>query len=126
MKQRIYIVEDHEVVRESYVMFLELQGTYEVCGAVETAEAALEGLDDSEADLVLIDISLPGMNGIELVRTLRERGTRTPVLMLTGHDNDTYRQEALAAGATGFVMKQRGPDVLIDAIESVLPPPDEA
>lgn len=123
MKRKVYIVEDHEVVRESYLMLLELADDLEVCGTANTAEAALEQLPEAAPDLLLVDVSLPGMSGIDLVKRLQADDALVPTLMLTGHDREAYRVAALEAGARGFVMKQDGPDALLEAIRDVLPKP---
>jgi DNA-binding NarL/FixJ family response regulator len=68
MKSRIFIVEDHKLVRDSYIMFLNMTDDLVVCGAVRTAEEALEQLDTVKPDLLLVDLSLPGMSGIELIK----------------------------------------------------------
>lgn len=120
MKQRIFIVEDHEVVRESYTMFIDLRDDLEVCGAVASGEEALENVPQADPDLLLVDISLPGMSGIDLLEQLREAGVTVPALMLTGHDSASYQSEARRAGAQGFVMKQDGPAALSDAISEAL------
>ena len=120
MKRTVFIVEDHDVVRESYVMFITMQAGLDVCGAVRTAEEALDRLPDADPDLLLVDVSLPGMSGIELLEALQASEVQLPALVLTGHDNDVYRRRALQAGAEGFVMKQDGPDMLMKAIRRVL------
>ncbi len=120
MKRKIFIVEDHEVVRESYIMFLNMRDDLEVCGAARTAEEALEQLATTDPDLLLVDVSLPGMSGVDLLKALQDAGKEIPALVLTGHDNDLYRDGAKEAGAKGFVMKQDSPDVLVEAILRVL------
>lgn len=120
MTHRIFIVEDHEIVREGYNMFLSLQDDLTVCGEAATAEDALERVGEARPDLLLVDISLPGMSGIDLVAHLRVRHPGMPALMITGHDNTVYRDRAMQAGAVGFVMKHDGPDVLLQAIYEVL------
>ena len=120
MKRKIFIVEDHEVVRESYIMFLNLSDDFEVCGAVATAEEAMERLGETNPDLLLVDVSLPGMSGIDLLEQLRDEKVQIPALVLTGHDNDVYRKGAEQAGARDFVTKQEGPDALVRAIHRVL------
>lgn len=120
MLWKIHIVEDHELVRESYIMLLELESDLEVAGVSASAEEALQRLVDAPPDLLLVDISLPGMSGIQLLEALREREALVPALVLTGHDKKQYRQQAEAAGARGFVRKQDGPDAILGAIRGVL------
>jgi DNA-binding NarL/FixJ family response regulator len=120
MKSRIFIVEDHKLVRDSYIMFLNMTDDLVVCGAVRTAEEALEQLDTMKPDLLLVDLSLPGMSGIELLKELKANKTKIPALVLTGHDNDVYRKGAARAGARGFELKKNDPDLLIESIRRVL------
>lgn len=120
MSQKIFIVEDHEVVREGYILFLEMDPAFEVCGAAASAEEALATVGDVAPDLLLVDISLPGMSGIEFVHALRSAGNQVPVLMVTGHDHERYRDESTQAGAQGFVMKHEGPTALANAIRRML------
>lgn len=116
---RVYLVEDHALVRESYVALLDLMDDYEVCGEAETAEAALDAVPALRPDLVLIDVSLPDMNGLDLVRALRVRTPDVATVVVTGHDGAHYQAAAETAGADGFVMKQDGPDAILDALERV-------
>ena len=101
---KIYIVEDHPFMREMLRDYLaclpDLEAT--VCGEANSGEAALEGLADVEADLVLVDVSLSGMSGIEFVEAAQERQTGLCCVMLSGHGEATYARQALAAGARGL------------------------
>ena len=126
MRQTIYLVEDHHMVRESYVMFLGMESDLEVVGTAGTAEKALEELVQAPPDLLLVDVSLPGMSGLELIEALQEREVLVPTLVLTAHDENRYRLRAEKVGARGFVMKEDGPDALLEAIRGVLPGPDSA
>lgn len=120
MRRKIFIVEDHEVVREGYVLFLELDPDLEVCGTAASGEEALIRLQDLDPDLLLVDISLPGMSGLEFVQAFRAAGRTTSVLMVTGHDNERYRAQSDEVGAQGFIMKHEGPSALAAGIHDVL------
>lgn len=120
MKSRIFIVEDHKLVRDSYIMFLNMTDDLEVCGAARTAEEALEQLDEVRPDLLLVDLSLPGMSGIDLLHELKDTNMKIPALVLTGQDNEVYRRGAARAGARGFELKKNDPDLLVDSIRRVL------
>lgn len=118
--KKIFLVEDHPVIRDTYSMFIDRNPDLHVSHTAESAEAALDKLESANPDLLLIDISLPGRSGIELIAILRAKGVHTPVLVLSGHDTAEYRESARRAGANDFVTKKDGPRLLIDAIRNVL------
>jgi DNA-binding NarL/FixJ family response regulator len=105
MIARIFIVENNPLMRETLIEFIELQPEFEVCGATEGAEEALRVVGGADPDLVLVDMSLPGMNGAELAGALRKSLPGLPCLMLSGHGESAYVEVALAAGARGYVLK---------------------
>lgn len=115
----VYIVEDNRLVRESTAEFVSAIGDYEVCGLAASAEEALEQIDSLEVDLALIDLSLPGMDGIELIEHIRERWPDMRCLIFSGHGESTYVKRALEAGSHGYVLKGN-PSVLIEALPVVL------
>ena len=105
MSSQIFIVEDVAFVREAFAELINLEPDLSVVGGVATAEEALASLEDSDPDLVLVDISLPKMNGIELIRHLHTRSPELKTLVVTGHHENHYVRAALDAGANGFMMK---------------------
>jgi DNA-binding NarL/FixJ family response regulator len=115
----ILIVEDHEHMVSVLTRLLQQKGHMDVVGAAKSAEQALAMLPDLEVDLVLIDISLPGMNGIDLVSEIKKVYPRLRCLMLSGHQALHYVKHSLNAGANGYVSKQ-DTDSIIDGINSVL------
>ncbi len=120
MPARIFIVEDHPIMREMVREFLaEDASDLEVCGMAETGEEALEHLDGAEADLALIDVSLPGMTGIDLVKELLARRPGLPCVLYSGHGEAAYIERGLAAGARGYLLKG-DPYELVGAIRQVL------
>lgn len=120
MMTRIFIVEDHEVIRESLRMILEMEEDMLFCGEAVSGEAALEAVAGAAPDLVLVDVSLPGMSGIELVGRLVERQPDVRCLMVSGHREEQYAQQALAVGAQGYIVKNSIIDELIDGIRQVM------
>jgi DNA-binding NarL/FixJ family response regulator len=108
---RIFIVEDHPFMREMLCEVVERQLQCTVSGAVSSAEEALEALSDADVDLVFVDVSLPHMDGIALVRALQEMRPDLPCLMVSGHAEITYVTRALEAGARGYVLKGRPGDI---------------
>jgi len=102
MKTRIFILEDHPSMRENIVSGLP---DVEVCGSAATAEDALLQLADAGADLVLVDVSLPAMSGLDFLREARGRWPQIRYLVLSGHDEASYVWRAFSLGAQGYVAK---------------------
>lgn len=102
---RVYIVDDHPYVREMLSQYLEMEEDVAVCGSAEAAEAALDAIPTASPDLVLVDVSLPGLSGIELVERLRDCAPGTVCLMLSGHGERSHMRRAAEAGAKGYVLK---------------------
>ncbi|MEM1041037.1 MAG: response regulator transcription factor [Bacteroidota bacterium] len=120
MARRIYIVEDHPVMREGYVSIIKGESDLEVCGEAAMAEEAFASIPDLSPDLVLLDLSLPGINGIELLKRLRSVDFEGYVLVVSAHDDVLYAERAFSAGANGYLMKQEAPRAIIEAIRHVL------
>jgi DNA-binding NarL/FixJ family response regulator len=102
---QIYIVEDHPVMRQSLRALLDQQKDMAVCGEASTAETALEQIDGAAPDLVLIDVALPGTSGIELARSLHARHPDLAMVMFSGHREKSHVDQALKAGARGYIVK---------------------
>lgn len=124
--RKILIVEDRESLRCAVEELIETDTELTVCAAEESAEdalAALEGGDALEPDLAVVDISLPGMNGLELTTRLSELRPRMPVLILSSHPPEIYERPALAAGARAYLAKSRTASDLLAAIHRLLENP---
>ena len=106
-------------MREMLRDFIGEELDLEVCGSAASGEEALESLKDADVDLVLVDVSLPKMSGIELVQQLQARRPELRCLMLSGHGESGYVQRSLAAGAKGYIMKGN-PYEIPEAITTVL------
>ena len=91
-----------------------------VCGAAEEAESALAAIGASRPDVLVLDISLPGPDGLDLLKTLRAPPHPVPVLVLSMHDESTYAQRALRAGASAYLMKQEATEHVLVALRRVL------
>jgi DNA-binding NarL/FixJ family response regulator len=115
----VFIVEDHEAVRWVLRKFIQLSPDLSLCGEASSAEDALAQIPDSRPQLVLVDVSLPGMNGIELIRILHKKYPDMLLLVLSGHDESVYAIMALRAGARGYAMKGET-EKLREAIRCVL------
>ena len=113
------IVEDLDEVREGLSNFLALSPEFNILGTFKTAEEALEAIPRLQPDIVIMDISLPGMNGIECVRQAGAGNGRTQFMMFTVYENDEKVFEALKAGASGYLLKNTGLVHLIEALKEL-------
>ena len=118
-KLRVFLVDDHPLVRKGIADCIHDEPDMAVCGQAATAEEALEGVARTKPDLALVDISLPGCDGIELTKDIKAEYPRIQVLVLSMHDESLYAQRALRAGASGYVMKSAPAGALIQAIRGV-------
>lgn len=119
-KTRILIVEDHPLFREGLCQMIARDARLTVCGQVSDAAEALRAMAEAEPDLVTIDISLEGGNGIELIKTLKAKYEELPILVISMHDESLYAERALRAGALGYVMKNEPARTVRTAILKVL------
>ena len=106
-------------MRDTLVAFVSALPDTEICGSASNAEDALAKLAEAKVDLVLVDISLPGMSGLEFLREVRQRWPKLPCLVLTGHDKAAYMFPAFSLGAQGFLTKGNA-DRLREAIDAVI------
>ena len=121
MKQiRILLVDDHPIVRYGMRQLIDVEEDMTVCGEAGETSEALEVIDGLGPDLAIVDISMKGRSGIELVRDLRDRSPDLPVLVLSVHQNEDYVERALKAGARGYVTKQEAPKLIVSAIRRVM------
>jgi two-component system, NarL family, invasion response regulator UvrY len=116
---RIVIADDHPVVRKGLLRILEDQDDVRVVAEVASGEDLLQRLASTRADVVLLDISMPGPGFLELLRRVCDEHPRTRVLVLSIHAEDQYAVQAIHCGAAGYVMKDRPPEELIAAIRRV-------
>src|SRR5437870_1736566 len=119
-RKRLIIVDDHPIFRQGIAQLINHESDLEVCGEAETARDALTRIDELQPDLVLVDITLKGTNGIELLKSLKAQYPKLPVLVLSMHDESLYAERALRAGARGYVMKQEPADRVMGAVRKVL------
>ncbi|WP_405781917.1 response regulator [Streptomyces sp. NBC_00859] len=116
---RVLLVDDHQVVRRGLRTFLEIQDDIEVVGEAPDGEQGVAAAEELRPDIVLMDIKMPGMDGIEALRRLRELANPARVLVVTSFTEQRTVVPALRAGASGYVYKDVDPDALADAIRSV-------
>jgi DNA-binding NarL/FixJ family response regulator len=119
-KCKVFLVDDHPIVRQGLALFIEREPDLMVCGEAEDATSALQAIRESSPDFVILDISLNGPDGLELLKTLRVRYPNLPALVLSMHDESVYAERALRAGANGYIMKQEAADKVITAIRHIL------
>ena len=119
-KCKVFLVDDHPIVRQGLALFIEREPDLMVCGEAEDATSALQAIRESSPDFVILDISLNGPDGLELLKTLRVRYPNLPALILSMHDESVYAERALRAGANGYIMKQEAADKVITAIRHIL------
>jgi DNA-binding NarL/FixJ family response regulator len=119
MNINVAIVEDDESVRETLSMLLESANGFACAGAYRTVESAIKGISAAPPDVVLMDINLPRVSGIECIQQLRKRDLKLNVLILTVHDDDDAIFRALQAGANGYLLKRTPPAEILKAIEEV-------
>ncbi len=119
-RKRILLVDDHAVVRLGIAQLIQREPDLMVCGEEENAARALSAIEQLRPDLVIADISLKDSSGLELMRNLKARFPRLPVLVVSAHDENVYAELAFRAGALGYVMKQSALEQIPVAIRRVL------
>ena len=119
-KYTVVIVDDHPIVRQGLQQLINTQKNLEVIGEAKSADEAIDIVNKKIPDCILVDISLNGTSGIELVKALKQRFPRLPSLVLSMYDEKLYAERAIKAGAKGYLMKQEAPDKIISAIYTVL------
>lgn len=119
-RKRILIIDDHPVLRHGLEQIINAEPDMMVCAQAGDAGSALEALRQCKPDLALVDITLTGMNGIELIKYMKTEDERLPVIVLSMHDESLYAMRSLRAGASGYVMKSAPMGQLLEAIRKVL------
>ena len=118
--KKIYIVDDHPLMRKGLAMTIEKEIGFEVCGQSESAEEAISEILDLKPDVSVVDISLPGMNGIELIKNVLHQEPDLKILVVSRHDEELYAERAIRAGAKGYLMKLEAAEILVTAIHQIL------
>ena len=119
-RNRIFLIDDHPIVRQGLALLINREVELEVCGEAQDAPSALTGLAACEPDLIILDISLNGPDGLDLLKTIRLKDAHVPVLVLSMHDESTYAERALRAGANGYIMKHEAAEKVLVAIRRIL------
>jgi DNA-binding NarL/FixJ family response regulator len=119
-RMKILIVDDHPILRKGLAMVINQEPDLLVAGEAEDAQTALKMIDTVNPDLVMVDLSLPGIDGIELIKTMKLKYRDLPSLVVSMHDESIYAERALRAGARGYIMKQEAVEKVLVAIRKVI------
>jgi DNA-binding NarL/FixJ family response regulator len=117
---KILIVDDHPLMRKGLALTVDAEPDLTVCCQAANAEEAIDHIEGDEPDLVVIDISLPGMSGLELIKHLQAVHPQIKILVVSRHDESLYAERAIRAGARGYVMKLQAGNVIVKAVRRVL------
>jgi DNA-binding NarL/FixJ family response regulator len=120
VKKRILIVDDHPILRKGLSMLINQEPDLMVDGEAEDAQKAMELIDAVTPDMVIVDISLPGVDGVELLKMMKHRHPELPALVVSMHDEGLFAERVLRAGARGYIMKQEAVDKVLIGIRRVL------
>ncbi|WP_028592582.1 response regulator [Paenibacillus massiliensis] len=120
MKYKVLIVDDHWVVREGLKLILETDQQYEVIGEAEEGRTALRLMEELEPHVILMDLNMPVMSGLETMEAMRDRQMTTPVIILTTYNEDDLMVKGLSLGAKGYLLKDTSRDNLFRTLESAL------
>lgn len=116
---KVLLVDDHAVVRAGYQMFLSNSKEIEVVSEASSGENACKAYVDSEPDVVVMDLSLPGMGGLEAIKRIIARDPNAKILVFTMHENIVFVEQSLQAGARGYITKSSSPEMLVQGIKAV-------
>ena len=119
-KRKVFLVDDHPIVRERLAELIAQESDLEVCGEAEDAHSALKSIGALQPDIAIIDITLKDTYGIELIKSLKEKESHIPVLVLSMHEESMYGERAIRAGAKGYLNKQEASKKVISAIRIIL------
>ncbi len=116
---KVFLVDDHAVVRAGYRMLLDNAPDLEVIAELESGEEANRRVMELQPDVIIMDLSMPGIGGLEAVRRIRSKSSKFRILIFTMHDNVAFVENALNAGASGYITKNSAANVLVDAVRKV-------
>lgn len=119
-KIRILLVDDHAVVRAGFRMLLSASADIEVIAEAERGEQAIQRMQEYPVDVIVMDLSMPGLGGLETIRRIRQRDTPARILVFSVHDESVYVNRAIEAGAQGYITKNSAPDILAAAIRNLV------
>jgi DNA-binding NarL/FixJ family response regulator len=118
-KLRVLLADDHEIVRAGVKMLVDAQSDMSVVGEASNGDDAIKLAADLSPDVIVMDISMPGLNGLKATKQIKQTNPEIKILTLTRHTDDGYLQQLIKAGANGYVLKQSAPAELVNAIRVV-------
>jgi two-component system, NarL family, response regulator DegU len=119
LKTSIIIIDDHQLFREGVKRILDFESSFDVVAEGDDGSEAMDLVETHKPDVVIMDINMPNMNGVEATKMLVNRYPETKVIILSIHDDENYVQHALKTGAQGYLLKEMDADALIDAVRVV-------
>lgn len=119
-KLQVLVVDDHPVLRQGLKLLINQEPDLMVCGEAENPQQAFTAIKEKHPDIAIIDLSLAQSSGIDLIKNIKSRYPRLPILVLSMHEESLYAERALRAGARGYIMKKEAPEKVITAIRKVL------
>ena len=119
-KAKVLVVDDHPIVRQGLVQMIGHESDLEVCSEAESVADALKAISAHSPDVAVVDLSLKGVSGLELLKDIKVRHPKLPVLVLSVFDESIYAERALRAGAKGYMMKEEAAEKILAAIRTVL------
>lgn len=119
-RYRVFLVDDHPIVRQGLTLLINQEPDLIVCGEAEAAWSVPEALAALNPDVLVLDLSLNGPDGLDLVKSIRATDAGLPILVLSMHDESIYAERALRAGANGYIMKQEATERVLVAIRRIL------
>lgn len=119
-KSRVLLIDDHPIVRQGLALLIDREPDLSVCGEAEGSHTAFHAVATLHPDIVVLDISLSGPDGLDVLKEIRTKTQNLPVLILSMHDESIYAERAMRAGANGYIMKQEATDKVLVAIRRIL------
>src|SRR5437868_3300779 len=119
-RTKILLIDDHPLLRTGIASLINHEKDLIVCGEVDDSVQALDAIAKTDPDIIILDISLKKMSGIEVLKHIKMRYPKVRVLILSMHDETIYAPRALRAGASGYIMKQEAPDNVVVALRKIL------
>ena len=116
----VLIVDDHPVVRKGIAQLIAVEPGFNVIGETETASDGIRLIRDLKPDVAVVDLTLKGMSGMELIKAVRQEGLKTALLVVSMHDERVYAERCLRLGANGYVMKEEAAEAIVSAIRKVM------